>query len=51
VRARVSTMLGDELAARAAQRGVPVVAAWPSSDGLDRVDAALRPSTVDSAVS
>ncbi|GLH99979.1 isopentenyl transferase family protein [Phytohabitans aurantiacus] len=40
-RASVSTQMDAELSARAARVGVPVVPAWPRSDGLGRVDAAL----------
>ena len=42
VRASVSTHFDAELSIRAARLGVPVVPAWPRSDSLDRVDAALR---------
>jgi 2-phosphoglycerate kinase len=41
-RAGVSARLDAELATRAARLGVPVVPARPWTDGLDRVDAALR---------
>jgi hypothetical protein len=41
-RARVSALVSAELARRAHHCGVPVVAARPWSDGLDRVDKALR---------
>jgi 2-phosphoglycerate kinase len=41
-RARVSALVSAELARRARRRGVPVVPARPWSDGLDRVDKALR---------
>lgn len=41
-RAKVSALLDAELSARARRLGVPVVSAWPWSDGVDRVDAALR---------
>jgi 2-phosphoglycerate kinase len=41
-RASVSTYLDAELSTRAARIGVPVVPARPWSDGLDRVDTALR---------
>jgi 2-phosphoglycerate kinase len=40
-RARVSLATGARLAARAHAVGVPVVRAWPWTDGVDRVDAAL----------
>lgn len=40
-RARVSALVGAELARRARRCGVPVVSARPWSDGLDRVDKAL----------
>lgn len=40
-RAGVSLEIGARLAARAHDLGVPVVQAWPWSDGVDRVDAAL----------
>jgi 2-phosphoglycerate kinase len=40
-RAGVSLEIGDRLAARAHEVGVPVVHAWPWLDGIDRVDAAL----------
>jgi hypothetical protein len=42
VRARVSALVSAELAKRARRCGVPVVPARPWSDGLDRVDKALR---------
>jgi 2-phosphoglycerate kinase len=42
LRARVSALLDAELSTRAAQVAVPVVAARPWTDGLERVDAALR---------
>ena len=42
LRARVSALLDAELSIRAARVGVPVVAAWPWTDSLDRVDAALH---------
>jgi len=41
-RARVSALVSAELARRARRCGVPVVPARPWSDGLDRVDKALR---------
>jgi 2-phosphoglycerate kinase len=41
LRARVSTLLDAELSTRAARVDVPVVAARPWIDSLDRVDAAL----------
>jgi len=41
-RARVSALVSAELARRARHCGVPVVPARPWSDGLDRVDKALR---------
>jgi 2-phosphoglycerate kinase len=41
-RARVSAQVDAELVNRAARVGVPVVAAWPWPDSVDRVDAALR---------
>jgi hypothetical protein len=41
-RAVVSTCLNTELSTRAARQGIPIVPARPWSDGLDRVDAALR---------
>jgi 2-phosphoglycerate kinase len=41
-RARVSVEVGNRFAERAAAVGVPVVRPWPWSDGLDRVDTALR---------
>jgi 2-phosphoglycerate kinase len=41
-RARVSKLVSAELARRARRCGVPVVNARPWSDGLDRVDKALR---------
>jgi len=41
-RARVSALVSAELARRARSCGVPVVPARPWSDGLDRVDKALR---------
>lgn len=41
-RARVSALVGAELARRARHCGVPVVPARPWGDGLDRVDKALR---------
>jgi len=41
-RARVSALVSAELARRARRCGVPVVPARPWSDGLDRVDNALR---------
>jgi hypothetical protein len=41
-RARVSALVSAELARRARRCGVPVVPARPWSDGLDRVEAALR---------
>jgi 2-phosphoglycerate kinase len=41
-RARVSALVSAELARRRARRGVPVVPARPWSDGVDRVDKALR---------
>jgi len=41
-RARVSVLVDAELSARAERAGVPVVPAWPWSDGVDRADAALR---------
>jgi 2-phosphoglycerate kinase len=41
-RASVSTYLDAELSTRAARIGVPVVPARPWSDGLERVDTALR---------
>jgi 2-phosphoglycerate kinase len=40
-RARVTVRVGAHLAGRAARRGVPVVAAWPWTDVLERVDRAL----------
>jgi 2-phosphoglycerate kinase len=40
-RAGVSLEIGARLAARAHNVGVPVIQAWPWSDGVDRVDAAL----------
>jgi hypothetical protein len=39
---RVSALVSPELARRARRRRVPVVPALPWSDGLDRVDEALR---------
>jgi 2-phosphoglycerate kinase len=42
LRARVSKLLDAELSVRAGRVAVPVVAAWPWTDSLDRVDAALR---------
>ena len=41
-RARVSALVSAELAWRAHRCGIPVVAARPWSDSLDRVDEALR---------
>ena len=41
-RAAVSAGFDAELRVRAARTGVPVVAARPWSDNVDRVDAALR---------
>lgn len=41
-RARVSALVSAELARRARRCGVPVVPARPWSDGLNRVDKALR---------
>ena len=41
-RARVSALVSAELARRARRCGVPVVPARPWSDGLERVDTALR---------
>lgn len=41
-RARVSTLVDADLSARANRCDVPVVPAWPWSDGVDRADAALR---------
>jgi len=41
-RARVSALVSAELARRARRCGVPVVPARPWTDGLDRVDRALR---------
>jgi hypothetical protein len=41
-RARVSALVSAKLARRARRCGVPVVPARPWSDGLDRVEAALR---------
>ncbi|MFI5775851.1 hypothetical protein [Nocardia sp. NPDC051570] len=46
LRARVTTVVDATLARRASDIGVPVVAARPWSDGLDRVDAALRAGTL-----
>jgi hypothetical protein len=43
LRARVSALIDAELSIRAARVDVPVVAAWPWTDSLDRVDAALHP--------
>ena len=43
-RARVSALVSAELARRARRCGVPVVPARPWSDGLERVDKALRES-------
>ena len=43
-RARVSALVSAELARRARRCGVPVVPARPWSDGLERVDNALRES-------
>jgi 2-phosphoglycerate kinase len=40
-RARVSLEIGARLVTRAHDVGVPVVPAWPWSDGVDRVDTAL----------
>lgn len=40
-RAGVAVKMDAELSARAARVGIPVVLAWPWSDGVDRVDAAL----------
>jgi 2-phosphoglycerate kinase len=41
-RARLSALVSAELARRAHRCGVPVVPARPWTDGLDRVDRALR---------
>src|SRR6266540_1369513 len=43
--ARVSVLVGAELARRASRIGIPVVAARPWTDTLDRVDGALRSTT------
>lgn len=43
-RARVSVLIGAQLVGRAARIGIPVVAARPWADTLDRVDGALRAS-------
>lgn len=43
LRARVSALIDAELSIRAARVDAPVVAAWPWTDSLDRVDAALHP--------
>jgi hypothetical protein len=48
-RARVSTHFDAELSTRATRVGVPVVPAWPWSNGVDRVDEALRRSLVADA--
>lgn len=40
-RAKVSVLVGAELARRARRCGVPVIPARPWSDGLDRVSNAL----------
>jgi 2-phosphoglycerate kinase len=45
-RARVSVLVGAELVRRASRIGIPVVAAQPWTDMLDRVDGALR-ATLD----
>jgi 2-phosphoglycerate kinase len=45
-RARVSVLVGAELVRRASRIGIPVVAAHPWTDTLDRVDGALR-ATLD----
>jgi len=44
-RARVSVLVGSQLAQRACRSGMPVVAAWPWADGLDRVDRGGERST------
>ena len=41
-RARVSVAVGERLAARARELGMPVVPARPWADQLDRIDSALR---------
>ncbi|MBL7520569.1 hypothetical protein I6A84_21380 [Frankia sp. CNm7] len=41
-RARVSVLVGTQLVRRASRLGIPVVAAHPWTDTLDRVDGALR---------
>ncbi|MEX5707575.1 AAA family ATPase [Parafrankia sp. FMc6] len=45
-RARVSVLVGAQLVRRASRIGIPVVAAHPWTDTLDRVDGALR-ATLD----